>query len=139
MNQSTLPGIVSIKMIRCADIQPHVMMASICQASVVLALPSENILYYGIPTLKWSGSVVNGTRQEQSTLEFATTQKLPEGERLAFVVTTVSGRQYLIGTREPNYPVINYSETVGAPGSEAALRTYKITHIALKSVLPCIL
>ena len=138
MNQSTLPGIVSITLIRCADIQPHVMMTSLCQTTVILALPSENIRFYGVPSLKWNGSLVNGSRQEQSTLEFATTQKLPEGERLAFVVTTVSGRQYLIGAREPNYPVITFSESVGTPAAEAALRTYKITHIALKSVLPCI-
>ncbi|MBD5243176.1 MAG: hypothetical protein HDS60_03710 [Barnesiella sp.] len=137
--ENTLPGIVKIQYVRCADIQPHVMYLSLCGAIVDLALPAVQIKYYGTPSLKWDGTTVNGGRQETSSLEFATTAKLPEGERLAFVITTASGKQYLIGTREPKYPQISYSETVGAPDGNAALRIYKITHIARKSVLPCIL
>lgn len=126
-------------MIRCADIPPHLMLASICGALIALALPVVVIKFYGHPSLKWTGTIVNGGRQEQATLEFTTSDLIPEGERVAFVVTAASGRQYLIGTREPNYPVVTYSETTGAPGGEAAVRTYKITYIAQKSVLPCIL
>lgn len=95
--------------------------------------------FFGMPSLKWDGSTVNGARQEKSTLEFSTTEKLPEGEPLAFVVTVASGKQYLVGAREPKYPLINYSETTGAPDGDAALRSYKITHVAQKSVLPCVL
>ena len=139
MQTNTLPGIVKIQMVRCSDIQPHVMYASICGALVALALPAVTIKYYGQPTLKWDGTKVNGARQEKSTLEFSTAEKLPEGEWLAFVVTVASGKQYLIGAREPKYPVINYTETTGAPDGDAALRTYKITHVAQKSVLSCVL
>lgn len=139
MQTNTLPGIVKIQIVRCSDIQPHVMLTSICGAVVALALPAVTIKFYGQPSLKWDGSTVNGSRQEKSTLEFSTTDQLPEGDRLAFVLTVASGKQYLIGSLEPKYPQINYSETAGAPDGEAALRTYKITHIAQKSVLPCVL
>lgn len=139
MNCNTLPGIVRIEAINCADIQPEVMMASICGGIVALSLDSRNVKFYGTPLLKWSGEIENGARVEKSTLEFNTTDKLPEGARIAFVVTTASSRQCLIGAREPNYPVIEYSETTGAPDGDAALRSYKITHTALKSVLPCVL
>ncbi len=139
MQTNTLPGIVKIQMVRCSDIQPHVMLTSICGAVVALAIPSVPVKFYGRPSFKWDGSKINGARQEKSTLEFSTTDRLPEGEWLAFVITAASGKQYLIGAREPKYPQINYSETAGAPDGEAALRTYKITHVAQKSVLPCIL
>lgn len=139
MQTNTLPGIVKIQMVRCADIQPHVMLTSICGAQIALAVPSSTIKFFGTPSLKWDGNMVNGSREEKSTLEFSTTEILPEGERLAFVMTVASGKQYLIGAREPKYPVINYTETAGAPDGDAALRTYKITHTAQKSVLPCIL
>lgn len=139
MQTNTLPGIVKIQMVRCSDIQPHVMYASISGALVALALPAVTVKFFGTPSLKWDGSLVNGSRQEKATLEFSTSDKLPEGERIAFVLTLASGKQYLIGSREPKYPQVNYSETAGAPDGEAALRTYKITHIAQKSVLPCVL
>lgn len=139
MKCNTIPGIVKIQAVRCADLQPHLMYLSASGAVAVLALPSVPVEFFGTPSLKWDGSKTNGARVEKATLEFATADKLPENERLAFIVSTASGRQYLIGTREPKYPVVTYSETVGAPDGDAALRTYKITHIAPKSVLPCIL
>lgn len=139
MSTNTLPGIVKIQVVRCFDLPPHLMHASISGTIVALSLPSVQVKFYGQPSLKWDGTIENGARTEKSTLEFSTADKLPEGKRLAFVLTVASGRQYLVGTREPKYPKINYSETAGAPDGDAALRTYKITHIALKSVLPCIL
>lgn len=139
MKTNTLPGIVKIQIVHCSDIPPQVMYSSICGALIHLVLPSVTVKFYGKPTFRWEGSKIGGARQEKSTLEFSTTDKLPEGQWLAFVLTVASGKQYLIGTREPKYPQINYSETAGAPDGEAALRTYKITHVALKSVLPCVL
>lgn len=115
------------------------MFASISGAVIDLSLPAIRIKFFGTPSLKWEGSVVSGARQEKSTLEFTTDFRIPEGELLAFVVTTASSKQFLIGAREPKYPMIQYSDTTGAPDGDAALRTYKITHIAQKSVLPCFL
>ena len=139
MTVNTLPGIVRIMMVRCCDIQPHAMQTALCGAPVTLAVPAEKVDFFGTPLLKWNGNIVNGSREESSTLEFSTSQQLPEGERLAFVVTVASGRQYLIGTREPKYPLVTFSESTGAPDGEAALRRYKVTHVAQQSVLPCIL
>lgn len=139
MNCYSLPGIRKIQIVRCNDLAAGLMLHSICGCMAVIAAPSVAVEFVGRPTLKWDGSKVNGTRQEKSTLEFSTVHQLPEGENLAFVVTGAGGRQYLIGTREANYPVINYSGSTGEPGGNAAVRTYKITHIAQKSVLPCVL
>lgn len=115
------------------------MLHSICGCVVAIAAPSETIEFSGRPTLQWDGTKVNGTRQEKTKLEFATIHHLPEGEHLAFVVTAADGRQYLIGSREGRYPKIEYTESTGEPGRSAAVRTYKISHIAQKSVLPCVL
>jgi hypothetical protein len=136
---NSLPGIVSIRYIECENIQPHVMQQSMSGAIIDLALPTQKINFYGIPKLEWSGSLSSGCRIEKTTLEFKTTEIIPEGRRLAFIVTGASGRQFLIGSREPKYPQIEYTESAGSPSGDAALRTYKITHVALKSVLPCVL
>ena len=139
MKYNTLPGIVDIHVVKCEYIPAHAMLRSIAGATVVLAVPTSRIKFYGTPSLKWNGEVVNGARQETATLEFSTRNMLPEYARLAFVVTVASGKKYLVGTREPNYPVIAYSETVGAPDGSAALRSYKITLKAMKAVLPCLI
>lgn len=134
---NTLPGIVSIRYTDCDNLQPHVMQQSISGAVIYLALPTVKVSFFGVPKCQWTGSLSSGCRQEKVTLEFDTTDILPEGRRLAFILTVASGRQFLIGSREPKYPQIEYTETTGSPSGDAALRTYKITHVALKSVLPC--
>lgn len=139
MSCYSLPGIKKIQIVRCNLLDSGLMLHSICGCMVAIAAESEIVEFVGRPTLRWEGSKVNGTRQEKTTLEFSTVHPLPEGENLAFVVTCAGGRQYLIGTREGNYPVINYSDSTGEPGRSAAVRTYKITHVAQKSVLPCVL
>jgi len=115
------------------------MLHSICGCVVAIAAPSETVEFCGRPVLSWEGSKVNGTRQEKTKLEFSTIHHLPDGENLAFVVTAADGRQYLIGSREGRYPKIEYSDTTGETGRTASIRTYKISHIAQKSVLPCVL
>lgn len=139
MSSYSLPGISKIQIVRCCDLQAGLMLHSICGCMVAIAAPSFSVEFIGRPILRWEGSKVNGTRQEKSTLEFSTSQHLPEGENFAFVITSAGGKQFLIGTREGKFPIINYSDSTGELGGSAAIRSYKITHIALKSVLPCVL
>lgn len=139
MNSQSIPGICKIEYVRCSDLPAGLMLHSICGCVVALAMPAHTIRFSGSPTLSWDGSKVNGMRQEKSTLEFNTPHPLPEGVNLAFIVTCASGKQYLIGAREGRFPKIEYSDTTGETGGSPAIRTYKITHIAQKSVLPCVL
>lgn len=134
----TIPGIVKIEVVRCAQLPANVMLTAITRGSVTLVLEPEEVTFYGQPTLKWEGLLVNKAPQEKSTLEFKTPHRLHDNVRIAFIVTTASGKKYLIGSREGKYPVVTYTETTGTPDGEAALRTYKITHLARKSVLECI-
>ena len=139
MSSYSLPGITRICIVRCAHLAPHLMLHSICGGLVAIAAPYETVEFTGRPTLTWEGTKANGDRQEKATLEFSTLRALPEGERLAFVVTAASGQQYLIGTREGRYPVIGYTHTTGDTTGSPAVRTYKITHTAQKSVLECVM
>ncbi|MDE5988944.1 MAG: hypothetical protein K2H17_06065 [Duncaniella sp.] len=139
MSRYSIPGLRKIQIIRCKDLPSGLMLHSICGCIVAIVAPAVSVEFVGRPVLRWEGSKVNGTRQENSTLEFSTVNPLPEGEKLAFVVTTAAGKQYLIGAREGCAPIINYSDSTGEPGGSAAVRSYKITHVAQKSVLPCVL
>lgn len=142
MIETSLPGVVRIVAIRCSSIPPHAMLSAMCGAKIALGVARSArfaVRFFGEPLFKCEGSLVNGSRQESSTLEFKTSTPFPEGERLAFVVTVASGAQYLMGTREPKYPAMEYTDTAGTPSGEPALRTYRITHIAQKSLLPCVL
>lgn len=139
MGINRLPGIMRLSYIKCKRLPAFAMFESLNRVIISVPFPTNTIHFYGEATLSWEGSMLNGQRQEKSTLEFKTSDELPMDEPIAFVVTTIYGLQYLIGTREPNYPVINYSDSTGTVGKDAAVRTYKVTHLGRKSVLRCIL
>ncbi len=139
MNTSRLPGIVRIHIVRCAHLPAYLTLKSLSGSFVAIAAPATAVSFCGRPTLVCENSFVNGRPQATVTLEFKTATPLPEGVHLAFVVTLADRRQLLIGTREPNYPQVSWQESAGNPGGEAAVRTYKIKHIAVKSALPCVL
>lgn len=134
-----IPGIMRLRYVKCALLPPNVMLKSLCGLPIALSIPAVDISFYGVPTLSCDGTKVNGQRQEKSTLEFVSGSTLPENEHIAFVVSCASGITYLIGAREARYPVIEYTDTTGSPGGDSAVRRYKITHLAQKSVLACIL
>ena len=139
MNIRSIPGIASIHMVNRVDLPNNCMLQSIGGAVVSLLCDAAPVSFIGEAVLSLEGTCLGSVRQEKATLTFSTLDKLPEYGAYAFVVTCVNGNQYLIGTREPRYPVVTYEETTGKLSGAAAVRTYKITHIAEKSVLEVVL
>lgn len=139
MTSTRIPGIVRISFIDCSTLPPNIMFDALSGNTVCVVAPHTDIRFFGEAKLVCDGSMVNGQRQEKSTLTFMTADPMPEGVHLAFVATCANGRQYIIGAREGRFPVIGYSETTGTRSGDRAVRTYKITHLAQKSMLPCVL
>lgn len=139
MSYNCLPGITKIEIISCSKLPADIMMRSITTGiPIAIVAEAKLIAFVGRPELKWEGTIINGSRQEKTTFEFSSVEHLPEHERIAFIVSTAGDRKYIVGTKEPNYPIISYNETTGKTTGEAAVRTYKITHIAQKSVIQCV-
>lgn len=99
----------------------------------------QEIPFAGTPSFKREGSLINGSRAQKTTLEFRSNYIAPEGVRMAFIVELVNRQVWLIGTREPNYPLIEYSDSSGDPAGDPAVRTYKITHTDIRSGIPVLL
>ena len=139
MNTNSIPGIRDIRVIPCPLLPKGAMMHSICGCLVTISAPATTVPFIGTPTLAWESTMADGASQEKSTLQFTTARPLTAAGHLAFVITAADGRCFLIGTREGRFPKIEYSATTGDPARTPSLFTYKISHIAQKSVLPCLL
>lgn len=140
MVAQSLPGIRRISVIPCASLPRHLMLTAICGGAVSLFRESlHDIPFCGSPVYKREGTILNNSRAEKSTLEFRSDVRIPDGVPVAFVVECVGGAVWLIGAREPNYPVIEFSDTSGSTSGDPAVRTYKITHRDIKSGIPAVL
>ena len=139
MIHQSLPGIRRLYTMPCSALPRYAMLTAICGGVVVLSPSSLTLINFsGTPLLTWERTFNAGARQEKATLTFRTDADIPEGFRIAFVVECVNGKQYLLGKYEPNYPVIEYSESSGEITGNPAVRTYTVTVTDIKAVLPAI-
>lgn len=133
-------GVRKIYYVAAASLPRNLMLTSICRGAYTTFLDSlTEIPFSGKPIFKREGTLLNGVRAEKSSLEFRSDLLLPEDKRISFVVEQVNGLCWLIGTREPNYPVVEYTDTSGDPAGDPAIRTYSITHTDIRSGIPVII
>ena len=76
----------------------------------------------------------NGSTIEKTTLQFSTTQNLPYGIPLAFVVKDVNDRAYVIGFREAPFPLITTNTSIT---DDKNIYVVKVQFNARKSLVPC--
>ena len=121
-----------------ADSLPrHLMLSVICGIPMATYVSDyTEVPFAGKASYTRESLHINSARAEKSTLEFRTDYILPEDLRIALIVELMTGMCVLIGTREPNHPVVEYKDTSGDPSGEAAVRTYTVTHTDIRSGLP---
>lgn len=110
-------------------------------AKIPIILPDHGltIRFYGNPTCEATSEYANGGSQEKVTLNFTSSQYIADKTQLAYVVTDINGQHYVIGSREKPFPTISRTQNTGAPDSDAAVFSYEITHVAIKSLVPCVI
>lgn len=133
-------GVLNIYYVAATSLPRHLMLTAICRGAYATYIDKlTEIPFSGKPIFTREGTLLKGVRAEKSSLEFRSDIELPEDMHIAFVVEQVNGKCWLIGTREPNYPIIEYSDYSGDPAGDPAIRTYKITHTDIRSGIPVIL
>ena len=68
-------------------------------------------------------------------LDFTTTDEIPQSQELAFVVTDVHDKSYLIGVMEAPFPIVNITTKVD---DETNISEVKVTFQRQKSLIPCV-
>ena len=98
---------------------------------------TRTIRFFGTPSCDTSMEHENKGKVEHTTLSFSTLNELPTDAPLAFVVTTVSGKNFLIGVQEWPFPIVKIKSTTGKLNGEAATHKVTVTFSAEKSLIPC--
>ena len=72
-----------------------------------------------------------------AVLRFRSGVLIPDNGHLAFVVTTPNGENFLIGSKERPFAIMEFEQNSGEPSGNPAGFDYEIKHVGIRSMIPC--
>lgn len=131
-----LPGISRIAYARAEALTPHITLQAIAKVPVGIFAQLSFLPFNKRTALcETETEFDNNSSLETSTLTFYSSETLPDGN-LCFVVTSVNGEQYLIGTRETPYPFVKKEQTTGLADGDANTTKYTISYSNRVALIP---
>ncbi len=95
------------------------------------------IPFFGEPECKCQRKKSTAGYEDTATLKFLTSDELPNGIPLGFIVTDINDNSFLIGSREAPHPIIECEHRTGSPNGDAAGYLCEVKHVAIRSLIPC--
>lgn len=81
----------------------------------------------------------NNSQIEKVTLTFRSTHRVTTSFPSAFIVRTVAGEVYLIGTRERPYPTVKVSRSSGEPDGSASVYEVQVSFTHRRALIKCVM
>ena len=134
-----LPGIKAIGWLDCRALPKRVDLSAISGMPVAILTDIHPIPFFDEPTCECKTKKDGAGYEDTATLKFLTDKKLPRGACHGFVVTDVNDKSWLIGSLEAPHPLVEPVRRAGIPSGDAAGYEYEIRHVAIKSMVPCVI
>lgn len=134
-----LPGIKAIGWVDCRLLPKRVDLSAICGMTIAVLTDIHPIPFFDEPTCECQHKKDSAGYQDTATLKFLTDKELPRSATLGFVVTDVNDKSFLIGSLEAPRPQVECHQLTSVPSGDAAGYSYEIKHVALKSMVPCVI
>ena len=134
-----LPGVRAVGWVDCLRLPKRVDLHGICGSQVAVLTDIHTVEFFDEPDCRCVTEKDGGGYTDTATLKFHAAELLPIHRKLGFVVTDVNGRSYLIGSQEPPFPTVKAEMLCGAPDGDGAGFQYEIKHVAIKSMVPCVI
>ena len=135
MFKQSLPGIKAITFLPCHLLPPNIVEKFLAGVPIGVFSTSTPIEHYGNASCEAESEYTGGTYYESTTLQFTTTDEIRQSQELAFVVTDVHDKSYLIGVKEAPFPIVNITTKVD---DETNISEVKVTFQRQKSLIPCV-
>ena len=133
MFKQSLPGIKAIAFLPCKLLPPNIVEKYRAGVPIGVFAYSKSIEHYGNASCEAESEYIGGGYFEKTSLDFTTTDEIPQTRELAFVVTDVHDKSYLIGCKEAPYPVVDITTKVD---DETNISEVKVTFQRQKSLIP---
>lgn len=135
-NTQILPGIKHVFWLDARGLPPMVALQSKSQLMISILTDLHHIEIFDVAECELTSEKQNNGTKETATLKFNCGSRVPDNNNIAFVFYDNNGHPYLIGSKER--PVkIGYKYRSATPSGEPAGYEYEVSHVDIKTVLPC--
>ena len=135
-----LPGIRHIAFVDAEALTPHITLQALAKIPVGIFARLSFVPFDKRTALcETETEFDNNSSLETATLTFASTETLPLGRKLCFVISLVNGEQWLLGTHEAPFPFVGKETSSGLPDGDANIINYTVNYtnkVALGRVFP---
>ena len=133
------PGVKRIGCIKASLLPPDLMLTAMTGVKVAIVNPVNWLDRVGESEFTIEDYYSYGTSEQKVTIAFNSRDAVYKSQKLAFIVTCVSGESYLVGTAEPNNPVVNCELYAGKKSGTAAVNKVTVTHTAQIAAIEVVL
>lgn len=135
------PGIKYIGWLYADKLKANVALDGIVGQPVPILTDIHQIYFCGDVECRSKYTKEGGSYSDTATLKFLSPTLLPfcPDENIAFVVTDQNDDSWLIGSKEPPHALHPCQMQHGWPDGEESGFLYEISHVAHKSMVPCII
>lgn len=133
MKQS-LPGIERIATVPCQLLSPNIIEKYKAGVPIGVFAITTPIEHYGNASCEAVSEFDEGGYVEKASLHFNTTTEISQQQNLAFVITDVNGKSFVIGCMEAPYPIVNITQKVD---EDTNIYEVKVSFTRIKALIPC--
>ena len=131
-----LPGITKIWYIPADTLMPGITQRALARLPIGVFADIFSVPFTGEAVCETETEFDNNDYRQKLQLTFSTTVTLPSC-RLAFIIRTTNGKQFLIGTADHPFPIIKSIDTTGELDGDSAVTKYTINYTNTLALVPC--
>lgn len=135
MRQCTsLPGISLVGYLEEGNLPSDIQYRAVAGIPINVTATPTRIDIVDLPVCEIEEQTDNNVQMEKAKLTFSTLQELPTRRNLAFVIKTLDGQEFIIGSKERPYPTVKVISTTGQPDGDASVRKCEVSYTARKAL-----
>ena len=132
-----LPGILKIWTVSRSSLPNDVVYRAVAGIPIQVQFNLTSITMKGPAFCEVEQTFDNNSYIEQTRLTFSTLDEVDLDKHPAFVIQTMDGNRYIIGSKERPYPTVKITNSTGQLDGEPAVRKYEVSFNAKKALAIC--
>lgn len=132
-----LPGIKTIRYVFADSLVANILQRALANVPVAVFADSVPVPLIGDAVCETDSQFQNNGFIEKVQLSFSSLDSLPSHSHICFIIETVNGNSYLIGTKEHPFPIVKFSSTSGSLDNEKAVNKFAVSYSNSIALIPC--